>query len=603
MVESSEQGEHERGVHRGLGVAARTRLAPVLLIFARRKPEAVAALLLLLMAANCLSVIARKSVTNDENIHIPAGYYHLVAGDFQFNNPHPPPPKMLSALPLLFIQPNEMPEDARNEIKSSEDFERAAIDHFWASNNTLFESISFWTRVPMIADAVLLGIVIFYLARSFFGARAAVLSVALYSLEPSVLAHGRIVHTDLPSALGLLVFCFALYVYVSHLTLWRAVWLGAATGFAPLTKFSMVALAPFVVTGALALIIFAGRAGLRRRAALAHVAALAGVALIVINAAYFFQNRALSQPEVEWINIVFPVHAATVALSVRALGWVVPTDFLMGIYWQIHHSGEGHPAGLLGMHSQFGWWYYFPTAFALKTTVAFLLTSVAAIFWSLWRVIKKRDRSVSLNTLFVLTPFVLFTVYLMSNKINIGVRYYLPAYPFLFIMSGALLDRLWRARARKLSAAIVIIVLGWSVLEAARAYPNYVPYMNQLAFAHPHWWYLSDSNVEWGDDAKELAVYLRARGETRVRGALLGGYWALSHYGVEYLDLFAPPETVPETTYVAIGASFLNGSTVLLGPPGSGRETNELRVDFFEAYRHRTPDAVIGNSIYVFRVR
>src|SRR5438874_8601338 len=312
MVESSEQGEHERGVHRGPGVAARTRSAPVLLIFARRKPETVAALLLLLMAANCLSVIARKSVTNDENIHIPAGYYHLVVGNFQFNNPHPPPPKMLGALPLLFIQPDEMSEDRRDELKNEDDFERAAINHFWASNDRLFESISFWTRVPMIADAFALGLIIFYFARRLFGARAAALAVALYTLEPTVLAHGRIVHTDLPSALGLIVFCFALHVYVCAPTLRRSLWLGAATGLAPLTKFSMVALAPFVFTGALALLVFAPRAGLKRRAALAHVAALATVALVVINAAYFFQNRALAQPDVEWINNSFPAHPASV---------------------------------------------------------------------------------------------------------------------------------------------------------------------------------------------------------------------------------------------------------------------------------------------------
>ena len=146
--------------------------------------------MLLLMAFNCLSVIARKSVTNDENIHIPAGYYHLVVGDFQFNNPHPPPPKMLGALPLLFIQPDEMSEDRRDELKNEDDFERAAINHFWASNDRLFESISFWTRVPMIADAALLGLAIFYFARRLFGARAAALAVALYTLEPTVLAHG-----------------------------------------------------------------------------------------------------------------------------------------------------------------------------------------------------------------------------------------------------------------------------------------------------------------------------------------------------------------------------------------------------------------------------
>jgi hypothetical protein len=59
----------------------------------------------------------------------------------------------------------------------------------------------------------------------------------------------------------------------------------------------------------------------------------------------------------------------------------------------------------------------------------------------------------------------------------------------------------------------------------------------------------------------------------------------------------------PETKYTAIGASFLNGSTVPPGPPGSGRETEAQRVNYFDEYRHRTPEAIIGNSIYVFRMR
>ena len=65
----------------------------------------------------------------------------------------------------------------------------------------------------------------------------------------------------------------------------------------------------------------------------------------------------------------------------------------------------------------------------------------------------------------------------------------------------------------------------------------------------------------------------------------------------------APQAKLPETNYVAIGASFLNGSTVPPGEPGSGRETEPRRVNFFDEYRHRAPEAVIGNSIYVYRVR
>src|SRR2546423_1142428 len=143
MVESSEQGERESEGGRGVASAARVLLASASATFAAHKAEAFAAALLLLMAANCLTVNARKSVTNDENIHIPAGYYHLVVGDFQFNNPHPPPPKMLGALPLLFIQPDEMSEDRRDDLKNEDDFERAAINHFWASRRS---RSSRWSR-------------------------------------------------------------------------------------------------------------------------------------------------------------------------------------------------------------------------------------------------------------------------------------------------------------------------------------------------------------------------------------------------------------------------------------------------------------------------
>lgn len=65
--------------------------------------------LLAVMAANLLTVIKRKSITIDEIAHIPAGYYHLVAGNYTLNNEHPPLVKVWAALPLLFLQPNEPP--------------------------------------------------------------------------------------------------------------------------------------------------------------------------------------------------------------------------------------------------------------------------------------------------------------------------------------------------------------------------------------------------------------------------------------------------------------------------------------------------------------
>jgi predicted membrane-bound dolichyl-phosphate-mannose-protein mannosyltransferase len=169
--------------------------------------------LLLLMIANMLGQISRKSITNDEIVHIPAGYYHLVAGNFQLNNEHPPLVKMLAALPLMLIQPVEPPlEPHSSEIASARTLN--ASEKFWRANAASAEAIMFWTRVPMIVLAASLGALIFIYTRKLFDRRAALFAVALYSFEPTVLAHGRVVHTDLPAALAFLLFVYVLHSYM-----------------------------------------------------------------------------------------------------------------------------------------------------------------------------------------------------------------------------------------------------------------------------------------------------------------------------------------------------------------------------------------------------
>lgn len=365
-----------------------------------------------------------------------------------------------------------------------------------------------------------------------------------------------------------------------------------------LGKYSMVIVGPILF---LLLLVLLWRQPRRRAALAAHAIVAALALLLVVNAGYFFHDRALTQTDSQWIATSFPSSATTVLTSARALNLVLPADFVMGVYWQLHHSRDGHTAGLLGMYSQRGWWYYFPVAFALKTTIPFLLLSLSTFGWVVYRLIWKREW----RLLVLLVPFALYTAFMMLSPINIGIRYYLPAYTFLFILAGGLLDALLlkrTSRRTRLAWALAVgIALSSMCLEALRAYPNYMPYMNQLASSRPHWWYLSDSNVEWGDDVKELAAYLRARGETRTRALLLGGFVTLGLYGVNYEDALAPSGESPPR-YTALGASFLNGSTIPFYEVNGKRVSDEARVNTFDSFRHRTPEAVIGDSIYVYRM-
>ena len=126
-------------------------------------------------------------------------------------------------------------------------------------------------------------------------------------------------------------------------------------------------------------------------------------------------------------------------------------------------------------------------------------------------------------------------------------------------------------------------------------------YMNQLAGRAPHWWYLSDSNVEWGDDLRALAIYLQERGETRVRDATLGGFFTLHYYGIDRVDALATSAHSEPTRYTAIGASYLNGSTVPRQTADGQPLTFIERMNAFAAYRNRVPEAVFGGSIYLYR--
>ncbi len=610
MEESLKQGREPFGAEAAsvAGVAAdvatdaaprRALLASVRAVARARGAELLCALLLCLMSLNLLTVVARKSITVDEVVMIPSAYYHLVAGNFQLVHEHPPLSKILAALPLLFIQPKEIQPHQTGGPLNSNNEEWAYQERFWQDNRADFEAISFWTRVPMIALAVGLGVLVFVFARELFGPRAAVLAVALYTLEPTVLAHSRVVQTDIPAAFGYLLLFYALYLYLPAPTLKRALFVGLAGGLAVLAKFSMLLAGPILAATFLYMLWRAPRLKQSRVTIAAHASVAALALLLLIQAAYFFHSRALDDADVFWIADAFRMRAWAVEGAVGALSYVFPTDFVLGVFWQVWHNDAGHPASLLGMYSHTGWWYYFPVAFALKTPLPFLLLSVASLAWGCHELFKKRDR----RFLYVLVPFALYTAFVLLSKINIGVRYYLPAFPFLFIAGGALLERLLSStRARRGARAAAFVLLAWVGVEAVRAYPDQMAYMNQLASGQPKWHYLSDSNVEWGDDVRGLAEYLRARGETRVRAATLGGYATLRFYGVESVDLLAPTDiALPETRYTAIGASFLNGSTVPARQIRGRRLTDAERVNLFDAYRRRTPEAVIGGSIYLFR--
>ncbi len=237
------------------------------------------------MAINLLSVIARKSITIDETLIIPSGYYYLNSRTFFIEPDHPPLSKILAGLPLEFL-PLKTPELGDLSREPTADQTIIASNRFWTMNREHFESIFFGARVPMVILTLLLGALVFTFARHLFNVRAALLAVVLFSLEPTILAHGRVVK-DIHVAFTYLLFFFALYLYGSSPTLRRALWLGLACGLALTAKYSMVILVPVLLLS-FCFFEFRPPSGAGRRRILMHFLIAACSTLLILKAAFLF---------------------------------------------------------------------------------------------------------------------------------------------------------------------------------------------------------------------------------------------------------------------------------------------------------------------------
>jgi len=183
-------------------------------------------LLLLVLAAELGFFARRQSQTIDEADHIHAGYRYWQCGDFGVNPEHPPFAKLVDALPLVFDRPkNPGPACASYETGTSADF--AHGHDFLYSNDAgkiLAETRSFATSFTF-----LLAFFVFIAARGMLGEGAALLALLLLVFEPTVLAHGAEVTTDLPVTCWFFGAVYAFYRYTLSPTTLRLILSGLAT--------------------------------------------------------------------------------------------------------------------------------------------------------------------------------------------------------------------------------------------------------------------------------------------------------------------------------------------------------------------------------------
>ena len=430
----------------------------------RRVPawDVAAALVVVCFLALALRGVWRQDPTSDERHYFGAGYDIARTHEWARFGAllHPPLSYYVNSLPLLWLG-DSSPEDP------------FALLLCRATSLVVF-------GVPLL-------VVVFRWARELYGPAAGLVALALTAFSPTLLAHAPLITPDVPlTATGVL----ALHLFRRSEHGVGRVWpWGLALGLCLLTKASAWLFVAAVVADGL---VVAWRR--RDRPRLIRLGAGLLLAYATLVAGYGFKGMLDTEGKAALLARVPDLPLARVAA--HAVSPFFPLPYLQAAATQMSVAWRGWPAYLMGELRATGWWYYFLAALLLKETIPFLLLLAASLIAFPWRRAGREE-------LLLLLPPILFFACFSLGKVQIGIRYVLPAFPFLAIFASSL-ARLRGRRARP----VLAVLLAWHAAAAVVACPDFIAYFNELAGGPENGYrWLADSNLDWGQNRTRMEAY------------------------------------------------------------------------------------------------
>ncbi len=580
----------------------------------------IAAVLLLLdvFAAQLLLSSQRNSVTWDEGHHLYSGYLSWKTADYGINPEVPPLVKMVAAVPLLRMHLNVPPLEGRF-------FKDEA---FFGGRDFLFHNnanvILLRARLAASVFSFALALLVFAAARQMFSLEAGFIALALFVFDPNFLAHGALVTTDVASACTLFATIYAFYRWRLAPSRKRLILVGLCAGMALVTKFTgvlvvpMLALLAFFEWAMPASLSSYGSLTIERRGALFRRFALGfSVILLVAWAVVWgiYGARYTARPHGHVLHPVFADYVPGLAnqRSVHILTWLAhyrlfPESWLYGLA-DTKITADSYTSYFRGHVYPHGNFLYFPTAFAIKSTLPFLILLALAGFLILRRRFMARR-----EILYLVLPAVIYFAVAATSNMNIGARHLLPIYPFLYVLAAGAATQLIFSNRRWIIA--VGLLVAWQAADALSMYPAYMAFGNE-AWGGPSkvHLYLSDANVDWGQQLNDVRTYLAARGiqplaksASSAQKSAKPPCWFIyfpdgvvdpSDYGVACRRL----PTANTLWWMHQSGSIptqIDGPVLISDSDLAGIEFGEGPLNPYDQFRHIQPTAVIDYGVYVY---
>jgi hypothetical protein len=563
--------------------------------------------------------------------------------------------KLLATLPLLPLHLNVPPLQLRFfKTESYLDGQQLLFHNGPADGNHYSaETLVFRARLPTLLFALAAALLVFFAAREMFSLRAGLIALTLFCFDPTLLAFGAYVTTDMAASCTLFATIYALWRYLQRPTPARLLVTGLAAGLALAAKHSTILLAPMLVlllAGELAARALSQRWSLHKsgcpgsglsdlgldttgcpihdaassrhgwgeglhqptllRTALHLLAALAVItvtAVLVLWAFYGFRYNArpvgltLSPSLADYVGPLAGIEARGILFAARF--HLLPESYLYGLA-DVRKMANDMPSYFFGHVYLHGIWYYFPAVFLIKSTLS-LLAALALTAFAIARGRLRNPQNPLRNARalwFLIAPPALYFTVAMSSHLNIGARHILPVWVFCCVLAGAGLSALIDHNRRWLYPVAAILL--FQIATTLHASPNYIPYSNEAWGGPTHTYrYLSDSNTDWAQQLIATSDYLRQHHIQHCSIAYFAAPFILpADYGIP-CPLRPPPDALFTDTILPAPAHIdtaTDGPILISAGDLSSFESGSSVLNPYQSFMNVTPTAFIQDGIFVF---
>jgi len=447
--------------------------------------------------------------TVDEVPHISTGMEWVQKGTYTQETLHPPLARVMAALPLYLANIRLSDEKLRSECASTfiesykfieknhkEGAFRSRCVELWdldIINGSNYEYALMLARLPMMLFYIIACICTYMIAAKFFTKNAALLAVALFSFNPTMLGYSGFVGTDMAMLSTSLMAMYAFIIWLEKISLKNSIWLAVSIALALLAKFSAMVFLPLSF---LIISLYVRPIWRFDKAQFISVFAVIIMCFVVLWAGYRF-SVGVPIDSIPYLS-EYVEEKGGVLKQIASSRWLPMPEFIEGIYDLKQKQEKGHMGYLLGevMHSVP--WYYFPITLFCKTSLFIQVLWLAGVVALIRGCSLKATMPLALN-------FGLFLPLLFSN-IALGVRHAIILFPFIAIVAAY--GGYWLVSCNRNSKIIGMLLIAGSFIGSVLSHPYYLSYFNEATAQSPER-FLVTADLDGGQEVFPLYNYIK----------------------------------------------------------------------------------------------